>query len=73
MAFGNTRITVTADTTVGTTKVASFSAIITTGTTEISINSRYHSSDLYEANKTTIEADRDSFVEYVRGIQSRLN
>lgn len=72
MARSNTKIMVSSDTVVDQNKVATFTSTITVDTTEITVTSRYPSSELYEDNKEVIEADRDEFVAYVRRIQSNL-
>lgn len=73
MSLSNTKIIVSADTVVGSTKVANYTSTINADTTEVTVTSRYVSSSLYDANKSTIESDRDNFVAYVREIQANLN
>ena len=70
--LSNKKVSVMADTVIGSTKVATYSAIISVDTTEMTVTTRYPSAEVYEANKTTIEADRDAFVEFASGLQNSL-
>lgn len=71
--LSNKKVTVMADTVVNSEKAATYSAIINVDNTDVTVTTRYHNAALYEANKTTVEADRDAFVEFAFSIQNSLS
>lgn len=73
MALSNTKVSVMADTVVDGVKVASYSATVNVDTTEVTVTTRYTSSDAYEAHKAVIEADRDDFVKFAMDVQKSVS
>ena len=73
MALGNKKISVMADTTVDSVKVATYSATVNVDTTEVTVTTRYTSSDAYEAHKAVIEKDRDEFVVFAMDVQKSVS
>lgn len=67
MALSNKRIIITADTVVGSTKVATHSASITVSGDDkkMTMTSNYPDKDTYNSNKATVDADQTEFETYV--------
>lgn len=63
MALANTRVSVVGESIADdlTTKLASFGAVVSNGSNEISLTMRILDDDLYEANKDDVTADRADF------------
>lgn len=57
----NNRVSVSGESVVGETKIATFSAIVTKGSDEVSLTMRIMDDDLYEANRAAVDSDRAEF------------